>query len=49
MDYLAYILAQKDLADCPIVDKSLLLMFGSKEKRSMSVSQRRAALRGKSR
>jgi len=45
MDYLAYLIALKDLADTPIVDESLLLMFGSKGKRSMSVAERRAALK----
>lgn len=47
MDYLAYLIALKDLADCPIVDKSLLLLFGAKDKTSMTVSERRAAKKGR--
>jgi hypothetical protein len=42
MDFLAYLIAIKDLADCPIVDESLLMMFGGKNNREMTVSERRA-------
>jgi len=45
MDFMAYLLAMKDMAECPIVDKSLLMMFGGKSKQTMSVSERRNATR----
>lgn len=49
MDFLAYLIALKDLADTPSVDESLLLMFGGKKKGPMSIADRRAALKRKSR
>jgi hypothetical protein len=49
MDYLAYLLALKDLADCPIVDVTLLGMFGGKGKKGMSISDARKHYRKKAR
>jgi len=43
MDYLAYLIAQKDLAVRPIIDEIVPLLFGKKDKTSMSVAERRAS------
>lgn len=45
MDYLAYLIALKDLAVCPIIEEAVPLLFGKKGKSSMSVAERRAALK----
>jgi hypothetical protein len=49
MDYLAYLLALKDLAECPIVDSTLLGMFGGKGTKEMSISAARRHYRKKGR
>jgi hypothetical protein len=49
MDYLSYKLALKDLAECPIVDETLLNMFGGKGKKGMSISDARKHYRKKAR
>lgn len=49
MDYLAYMVALKELADCPIVDKTLQLIFGRKDKSSLTVAERRNAKKGRNR
>jgi hypothetical protein len=49
MDYLAYLIARKDLADCPIIDETVPLLFGKKDKTTMSVTERRSALKRRNR
>ncbi|MEW6708322.1 MAG: hypothetical protein AB1403_00735 [Candidatus Riflebacteria bacterium] len=50
MDYLAYQLALKDLAECPIVDRTLIDLFVSRAKKGgVSISDARSHYRRKAR